>query len=123
MVFNMRFSYTHIITLIIFTPSPTKLSPTPADPYLPICPPPSSILFVFSLTQRVLLELFPEALKGSLQDREHFNTGYTTEKKCLSLSQQLLTAHKFHKEAESCELLPSPLLDVSGSTQPDPVSL
>lgn len=44
-------------------------------------------------------------------------------KKCLSLSQQLLTAHKFHEEAESCERLPSPLLDVSGSTQPDPVSL
>lgn len=75
MVFNVRFSYTHIITLIIFTPSPTKLPPTPADPcYLPICPPSSSILFVCSLTQRVLQELFTEALKGSLQDHEHLNT-------------------------------------------------
>lgn len=79
MVFNMRFSYIHVITLIIFTPSPTTLSPTPADP--------SIFLFLllllpyrfFSLTQRVLLELFPEALKSSLQDHEHLNTGYTTE--------------------------------------------
>lgn len=124
MVFNMRFSYTHIITLIIFTPSPTTLSPTPADPcYLPICPPPSSISFIFFFDPTSFTRVVSRSIEGLYRTMSILTLAIPLNKKCLSLSQQLLTAHKFHEEAESCERLPSPLLDVSGSTQPDPVSL